>query len=380
MVRDLLFLERKLDLPRDLQNMPSTALMKLRLLKASLVLHTCITSAFALLELKKPAQNVAQRLRSTDVLPISTMTSSFLCCRSSRSRTNVPPNTTINSTRTRRTTENCTSSSCQCARRRCIISAWSLMSAACWSSSPPLTTPRSQAAETIGKDENCNDSSCLGVWDGLLADCPHGQQNFLSLTGIGGGTTAGCTSSQDDTPGIFAEPWDYSENVDLNWEQQMNNLVSTIEQVAAKRGDTVRIILQQGRYLRVVFQDGNSGEASVGEFYFTPNDTTVQFRVASLRQQKGSGVAGVDLLLSSTSQKNMERAESIRRELSFLKLPVLRNRKRSLFFVESNFDTFGPGSAMLGPPAEMATGDLQGRQDMDKTGRKSDTVQTSPFR
>jgi hypothetical protein len=54
------------------------------------------------------------------------------------------------------------------------------------------------AVETIGKDAGCNDSSCLGVWDGLLADCPHGVMSR--------GTGAGCTSSQDDMPGIFAEP------------------------------------------------------------------------------------------------------------------------------------------------------------------------------
>ena len=54
------------------------------------------------------------------------------------------------------------------------------------------------AAETIGKDENCTDRSCLGVWDGLLADCPH--DGGLSIGG------AGCVSSQDDTPGNFAEP------------------------------------------------------------------------------------------------------------------------------------------------------------------------------
>ena len=55
------------------------------------------------------------------------------------------------------------------------------------------------AAETVGKDPNCNDSTCLGVWDGLLADCPHTTTSFMK-----GG--AGCVSSQDDTPGIFAEP------------------------------------------------------------------------------------------------------------------------------------------------------------------------------
>ena len=58
------------------------------------------------------------------------------------------------------------------------------------------------ASETVGKDPDCNDSTCLGVWDGLLADCPH-TSNFGGLLGGGG---AGCTSSQDDTPGIFSEP------------------------------------------------------------------------------------------------------------------------------------------------------------------------------
>jgi hypothetical protein len=52
-------------------------------------------------------------------------------------------------------------------------------------------------AETVGKDSDCTDRLCLGVWDGLLADCPHG---------LGLNAGAGCTSSQDDTPGIFSEP------------------------------------------------------------------------------------------------------------------------------------------------------------------------------
>jgi hypothetical protein len=32
-----------------------------------------------------------------------------------------------------------------------------------------LTNQPSNAAETIGKDPKCNDVSCIGVWDGLLA-------------------------------------------------------------------------------------------------------------------------------------------------------------------------------------------------------------------
>jgi len=60
------------------------------------------------------------------------------------------------------------------------------------------------AAETIGKDENCNDSLCVGVWDGLLADCPHNNDGPGNMFMIQGG--AGCVCSQDDTPGVFSEP------------------------------------------------------------------------------------------------------------------------------------------------------------------------------
>lgn len=217
------------------------------------------------------------------------------------------------------------------------------------------------AAETVGKDPDCNERSCLGVWDGLLADCPHG--------GILMGGGAGCTSSQDDTPGIFAEPWDYAEapNNTLDWQVQMKFLVPTIQLVSARRGDQAQILSQAERYLRVLFVDGKSGEKSIGEFYFTPNDTTVQFRIGSL---SGGGGLG--------SLRNVERCEMIRKELRFLKVPVLRNRKRSLFFVESDLDTFGPGSAALGPPAEMKTGELEGRQDVDPR-LKIDLIQQFPL-
>ena len=138
----------------------------------------------------------------------------------------------------------------------------------------------------------------------------------------------------------------------MDWRNQMKLLVSSLDLIGAKRGDTVEILTQQGRYLRVLFSE-KAGGRSVGEFYFTPNDTTVQFRIAEERSSSGMG----------GSLRNMERAESIRKQLRYLKLPVLRNRKRSLFFVESDMDTFGPGSAALGPPAEMRTGELEGRQD-----------------
>ena len=213
--------------------------------------------------------------------------------------------------------------------------------------------PSASSAETIGKDPNCNDSTCLGVWDGLLADCPHGNLQMGS----------GCTSSQDDTPGVFSEPWDYCESDSLDWQDQMKLLVVAVQLVSSRRGDQAQIETQEGRYLRVKFTD-KRGEVSTGEFYFTPNDTTVQFRLAA-SQPGGNSI------------RNIERAELIRKELRYLKLPVLRNRKRSLFFMESDLDSFGPGSAALGPPAEMRTGELEGRQDVDPK-LKIDLLQQFP--
>jgi hypothetical protein len=210
-----------------------------------------------------------------------------------------------------------------------------------------LTASQAVAAETIGKDPNCNDRACLGVWDGLLADCPH----IISTVPMMGG--AGCVASQDDTPGIFAEPWDYGDLESIRYEDQMRRLVLAIQTVSSKRRDDVDILQQEGRYLRVRFRDGNTSESSIGEFYFTPNDTTVQFRVEA--------VQGTAIL----SLRNQVRCELIRKQMGYLKLPVLRNRKQAFFFGESDLDTFGPGSAALGPPAEMATGELEGRQDVD---------------
>lgn len=234
------------------------------------------------------------------------------------------------------------------------------------------------AAETIGKDPQCNDSTCLGVWDGLLADCPHSA--FQS--------SAGCVSSQDDTPGVFAEPWDYSEDDSLL--AQMSSRSSTADDAAMivldkiqtvlqllslRRGDQVQTVLQQGRYLRVAILDGRSSEEVTGEFYITPNDTTVQFRIAGTpgsSTRRGGG---------GSSLRSIERAESIRKELRFLKLPVLRNRQRSLLFVESDLlDRFGPsGSDALGPPAELGRNAMEGRAEWDPR-LKTDLLQQFPRR
>ena len=123
--------------------------------------------------------------------------------------------------------------------------------------SPPLSPSVANAAETVGKDDSCNDASCLGVWDGLLADCPHATNKLK------GGGGAGCVSSQDDTPGIFAEPWDYSDapsyssptkgegdvdSLDDAYKGQMDQLILALETTSRQRGVVVDIAYKEGRY------------------------------------------------------------------------------------------------------------------------------------
>lgn len=141
--------------------------------------------------------------------------------------------------------------------------------------------------------------------------------------------------------------WDYSEapNNSLEYEEQMRLLIPAIELVSSRRGDKATVLLQSGRYVRFLFKDGKSGEESIGEFYFTPNDTTVQFRVGSIAATSNSNN---NVILAQKSIKNLERCELIRKELRYLKIPVLRNRKRALFFVESDFDSFGPSLGAAG--------------------------------
>ena len=132
----------------------------------------------------------------------------------------------------------------------------------------------------------------------------------------------------------------------------MDELILALQSSSKQRGDDVQIAYQEGRYLKAYFTDGSSGKNSIGEFYFTPDDTTVQFRLASVG---GGGAASILGRLST----NVDRSERIRKSLRYLKIPVLRNRKRAFFFGESDdLDGFGPGSNSLGPPEEMSPGEL----------------------
>jgi len=98
-----------------------------------------------------------------------------------------------------KTTALCATPTATVSRRRWLLGSLLSNVAAALIILPNQSGKNAAAAETIGKADDCNDSSCVGVWDGLLADCPHD-----GLRKLKGG--AGCVCSQDDTPGVFSEP------------------------------------------------------------------------------------------------------------------------------------------------------------------------------
>ncbi|GMI11055.1 hypothetical protein TrVE_jg3317 [Triparma verrucosa] len=149
--------------------------------------------------------------------------------------------------------------------------------------------------------------TCLGVIDGLLADCT---------------TKSSCTSSQDDRPGVFSPPW----QIEGYAGDPMDKLLVAVEQ----RKDFKKVLTYDRdlQYLRVEFNDFPAGVSDV-EFLKTKNDDTIQFRAESRT-------------LSPTKEK--KRIDELRLSLGYTEIPVLRNRRRALIVVESEFDTFGPSS------------------------------------
>jgi len=117
------------------------------------------------------------------------------------------------------------------------------------------------------------------------------------------------------------------------------------------------------RYLRARFASrGLFGSPVIDdvEFFFTPNDTLVQFR--AVRQ----GAMQSDL------GENRKRLEKARLALGWEQVPVLRNRRRALVVVESPWDSFGPAMSErdeLGfsprelVPAETPRAELYGELD-----------------
>lgn len=187
-----------------------------------------------------------------------------------------------------------------------------------------------RAVAGIATASFCLPTACraLGVTQGLLDPCPE---------------TASCVSSQDDAARggrAFAEPWSYD---DADWTAAARKLARALDLDA-----DVSDVFASDRYVRCVARSG--GAVDDLEFYFTENDATVQFRAA---RRGGAQDLGA----------NAQRLERLRRRCGFDKIVVLRNRRRTLGFIESPLDSFGPsffdqGDAALLDPDALRTRDV----------------------
>mmetsp|Transcript_74 Transcript_74/g.212 ORF Transcript_74/g.212 Transcript_74/m.212 type:complete len:197 (+) Transcript_74:30-620(+) len=157
-----------------------------------------------------------------------------------------------------------------------------------------------------------------GIVDGFFADCNSGTS---------------CVSSQDDSPAHFQEPWEYDTS--LAYSDARDRLLSLL----SRNYPSCEITRADDRYIRAEFRDGGGGQVDDVEFYFTPNDATVQFRSAL----RGGGRDG---------GRNKQRMETLRREMRWTKVPVLRNRRRLFGVVESPWDSFGPSAPRNVDPLE----------------------------
>lgn len=113
------------------------------------------------------------------------------------------------------------------------------------------------------------------------------------------------------------------------------------------------------------------------QFYFTPNDNTIQFRSVRHRTASGRGSGSGVLFggLGSDFGEGRRRLEDIRIALGLEEVPVLRNRRRVLFFVESPFDTFGPPTIQFERMVDSISGDMN-----DKAGQGSVLGELDPSR
>ena len=101
------------------------------------------------------------------------------------------------------------------------------------------------------------------------------------------------------------------------------------------------------RYIRAEVIDVKNHSEDDVEFYFTPNDSTIQYR--SMRRN------GIDIF----ALENKNRIEKMRIALRFQNIPILRNRRRVLFFVESPLDSFGPPTIMFDKLLDNISGEME---------------------
>lgn len=165
-----------------------------------------------------------------------------------------------------------------------------------------LRPPLAAIAISLAIASAPNIAHALGVRNGLLQDC---QQNQFT-----------CVASQDDTPSVFLEPWEYDEDIE-DVQALLLKLVLSEPQA--------RLVEQTSDYIRFELPSDDL------EFFFPRDDNIVHFRSA----RRGPGF---DFL------ENRRRLERIRGKAGLTQITVLRGRQSTLNMFETPFDKFAPSA------------------------------------
>lgn len=140
-----------------------------------------------------------------------------------------------------------------------------------------------------------------------------------------------CISSQDDRPAYFQAPWCYDGNFTVTRRKLLEKIL-TIPKARIVRSTTnsydesESIAAVNDRLVCAEFSTTSVlGDHIVDDvqFYFTPNDNTIQFR--SVRSGSDSGSRYFGTLLPDFGE-GRRRLEDIRISLGLEEVPVLRNR------------------------------------------------------
>jgi len=218
--------------------------------------------------------------------------------------------------------------SCNSAGRPAVSSLRSLRDHSRSSITASLAFMAAVSAIPVGKVAAATVADAIGVdKSGLFVLCPDAPALLSS-----------CVSSQDDRPAYFVAPWCYDGTTNSAKRKLLDRILGTMGSTVVK----VPTFEDADRLVVVEFK--NEGSIDDAEFYFTPNDNTVQFRSICRSQ-------GVDF------GRNRDRLEALRISLTFESVPILRNRKRVLFFVESPLDEFGPPTNAFDRMVEHISGD-----------------------
>lgn len=138
-----------------------------------------------------------------------------------------------------------------------------------------------------------------------------------------------CTSSQDDAPASFLEPWQYDRTT-----TSVPELRERLVELLLSDGGA-RVVARQERYVRVEISVWGGAVDDV-ELFFPVDDDVVHFR----SEARG---ARFDLF------RNRFRMGSLRVRAGLDPVPVLRGRSSVLGVFESPFDSFGP--SVINPDA-----------------------------